>query len=222
MTPVSNIVTSVQALLNDQIGQVFTFAVQKPYINIAIRELREVMEANNVSMTNAVETGILIPAGTTEINPVNMPADLIEIQQLLERVQGSGTDYIAMRRMEFLPSIVTQIAYLVFWTYQDQKVKFIGATSDIELKMNYVADRMPLINNEVDRIALINCDSFLQYRTAGLCAQFIGENKERADDLNSYAVLALDRFLLVNVKGKQSIFVRRRPFNASLKNSTLW
>lgn len=220
--PVSDIVESIQALMNDTQGQNFTFAAVVPYMNIAIAEFRQVMEANNISMTNAVQAGIIIEAGETEIDPLDMPRDLVEIQKLAERIDGTDTDYLDMRRVEFLPNITPPIAYLVYWTYQDQKIKFLGATSNIEIKMDYIADVMPKVRDVADEIEVINAETFLMYRTAALASQYIGENKERADDLNYNAQLAIDRFSSINVKAKQSIYVRRRPFMAAYKSRRTW
>jgi hypothetical protein len=92
------------------------------------------------------------------------------------------------------------------------------------VKFNYIVDTIPDITAGTlgTNIPIINSESFLQYRTAGLVAEFIGENVERAADLNSMAQLALDRFLGINVKGRQAVFTRKRPFMAASRTRTIY
>lgn len=207
-----------QGLLNDGVPTLFTYTAQIPYLNIALGELREILEQYNVQATNATITSLIVPAGTTEIPEYDpnisnsLPKDLIGIQHLWERTEGQTEDYLDMQRLEFLPPYSVQTTCLVYWTYQDQKLKFVGATSNRQLRMDYIADKLPDIIDPTDAINLINAQSFLIYRTAALCAEFIGENTSRANSLNSDANLSLDRFLQIGIKDKQAIPTRRRPF----------
>lgn len=216
----------VSALLNDTTGAVFTSTVQLPYFNMALRELKEQMQQHNVAKFNAIyDTSV--PAGTLGIGGAGQPAlptGLVEIRELLERNDGSTDAFISMSRQEFLPAFEVQTSALVYWAWQNQAVVFIGATSDREVRFEYIGDSIADINSTTSTtaLAIINCDSYLQYRTAGLCAQFIGENIERAADLNTMAQLALDRFLSINIKGKQAMPVRRRPFRAGWRNQGIW
>jgi|SRR5215469_7841337 len=199
-------------LSNSLIPSVFTYQVQMPYLNIAMGELRELLEQNNVTVSNQTQTNIIVPIGTLVIPLASLPSNLIEIQHLWERTQGQTEDFIDMTRLEFLPPYQVQTTCLVYWTWNNQQLEFIGATSNRELRLDYIADALPAVNDSSDSISLINAKSFLIYRTAALNSEFIGENKTRADSLNQNAMLAIDRFLGINVKGKQAIATRRRPF----------
>lgn len=216
----------VASLLNDTAGTTFTSTIQLPYFNMALRELKEQMQQHNVAKFNAVyDTTVL--AGVLGIGGVGQPAlptDLIEIRELSERNDGTTETFIPMTRMEYLPPFEVQTSALIYWTWQNQTVRFIGSTSDREVRFEYISDNIADINatTSTTTLAIINCDSYLQYRTAGLVAQFVGENIERAADLNTMAQMALDRFLGINIKGKQAMPVRRRPFRASWRNSTGW
>jgi len=209
-------------LLNDTAKQIFTYTAQLPYVNMALRELQESLEECNVPLNNATNTSIVIPAGTTTLGFATspaLPANLIEIQELSERLNGSNNDYILMARVEFLPPYVQQVSDLIYFTWQNQTINFIGALSDRQLKLDYIAAVLSPVTNVLgtDVINMLNAQSFLQYRVAALCAQFIGENEDRANMLNQFASLALDRVLNINTKGKQAMPARRRPFQSAYR-----
>jgi hypothetical protein len=209
------------SLLNDSALSVFTYPVQLPYLNIALDELQETMEQNNISFTNSVKESVVISAGITSIGggglDPTLPVGLVEIRALYERNNGSSENFVQMRQVEFLPNIDVLTAELIWWTWQEQIIKFIGATGDREVRIEYIKRQLGNMQNEGGMIPILNAKTFLEYRTAGLCALFIGENPERAEQLNGLAVLALDRFLSINTKGKQSFPTRRRPFMAAYR-----
>lgn len=219
-----DIMDSVAALLNDSAKTLFTYTAQLPYLNIAIAELREALETHNVAVTNEVATGIKVAAGALRLQDSQIPSDLIEIQQISERDWGVDEDFIEMKRVIFLPDYVVQLQFLVYWAWENQIIKFVGATTDRELKIKYVASRIPKATQVAgtDVIRIINAQSFLQYRTAALCANFIGENPSRAQALDADAQMAYDRFMIANIKGGQATPVRRRPFMASWKSRSIW
>lgn len=217
---VGDVIDASAVLLNDSAKAVFTVAAQLPYYNIAQDELQEIMELNNVPVTNETSTAITVTAGVTTISFTTSPAlpsTLIEIQKISERLALAAEDYLPMTRCEFLPTLVEQTTSLIWWAWIDQELRFIGALTDRQLQINYIASRLPAATTTTTPVTLINAKSFLSYRTAGLCAEFIGENKDRADSLNTDASLALDRFLGINTKGRQAIATRRRPFLAAYK-----
>jgi hypothetical protein len=227
MITAANVMDRAAGLLNDFGKTMYTFEVQLPYLRTANDELQEIMESNNIQTTNKTSTGLVVPTGATSIGaggPIGLPSDLIEIERLLERTAGSSEGFVEMTRVTFLPQYTSPTAYLTYWVWQNQVIKFIGvgATGPREIKLEYIARTMPPIENSDSEIKLINAISFLAYRTAALAAQFSGENKTRSDDLNTMAQFALERFLQINTKSKQSIFVRRRPFMASYKTRGVW
>lgn len=218
---VASILDGTAALLNDTAKQIYTYVAMVPHFNTAQDELAEMMEQNNVPVTNTLTTAFLITSVMTDIGGVTgpaLPTDLIEIQGLFERTTGSAQDYVDMDRREFLPTSVVATTYLEIWAWINQIVQFLPHTGSQDVLMQYIAMKLPPVADENATITLINARSFLKYRTAALCAQFIGENKTRADDLNVDAGLALDRFLGINTKGRQEFSIRRRPFMSGYRN----
>ena len=210
-----------RGLLNDLDGNLFSDASLKPYLQTALDELSEMYEDNGLPLTDkATPTSLIINAGVTDIGgPTGppLPVDLVEITALYERTGGTSQDFNLMRRMDFLPEYTIPTAYNIYWTWQQQFIHFLGATNQLEVKIEYVANVFPKILDLNTVIPIINAMNTLSFRTAGLAAEFIGENKERADSLNGQAGGALDRLMNLSIRGQQAITTRRRPFRANYK-----
>lgn len=216
------------SLMNDTAKTAYTYAAQMPYLNMALGELQEHFQLNNIPVTDQTSAAISVTAGVTSINAFdgigagpapNYPQDLVEIQGIYERLAGTTNPFVPLTKREFLPHAIDNLPTesLMYWIWEDQKIKFIGATTNREVKLDYIKTLFPEVTNAAAVLGVINAGTFLFYRTAALCSQFIGENKTRADELNSFAVLALDRVTGIGTKAKQSITTRRKPFMAAYK-----
>jgi hypothetical protein len=169
------------ALMNDPAKTDYTYAAQLPYLNMAIDELVEQLEESNVSPTNQTSVAILLPFGSNKLSPVESltppyyPDDLIEIQEVGERASGSSDVFLALSRREFLQSFPVTTS-LLFWCWEDQMIKFnpSGATGDREIQLRYVGQSISQATDATSVIGTINARSFLSYKTAALCSQFIG------------------------------------------------
>jgi len=215
-----DVMDTAAALLNDSAMSRFTYTVQLPYLKKAFRELRQLLELNNVPVTSLVDTMLTLTAGTTEVSYVTTPAlpqDLISIRQLWERPAGIDP-WTPMAKLETLPYYLdgAPTANFLFYSWQDNKIKLLETTQDNDLKVDYIAQ----LTNVVDEnsvIGIINGETFLENRTAALCAQFASEDTERAGTLNAAADFALETLTGIESKAKQSIATRRRPFRQSWK-----
>src|SRR5258705_4484902 len=148
---VIQVLSKSASLMNDSARSVYTFVVQLPYLNIAFDELQESFELNNIPITNqtATPTPVTIAVGITAINPTagtgvltapNYPEDMVEIQGLYERLAGSNDPFVPMHQREFLPHALDNIPTesLQYWIWQDQRIKFIGAITPREVKIDYI------------------------------------------------------------------------------------
>jgi len=216
------------SLLNDTAKTVYTYTAQMPYLNMAYRELGELLELNNIPVTNATSAVIPIIASGDNIGGSDtpdaahpaLPDGLVEIQQLWQRPTGTDIPFLPISKYEFLPHFWDGIETSVIpaWAWMEQIIKFIPSNTPTDVKIDYIKTAIITIEDEDDDILIINAFNTLGFRTAGLCARFIGENPTRADTLDSDAVLAFERMLGMSNKGRQSIVTRRRPFMASYKN----
>lgn len=228
MPTAGEVMDRAAALQNDPSKTVYTFTVQIPHLNVALDELQEAFEQNNVPITNRVSAVINIPANSTQVlrsplGPPTYPIDLVEIQQMWERTENINP-FIPMTHLDFLPHDLegAQISQLLYWTWNNEIIEFLPANADNDIKLDYVASLFVPVTSSSTAINVTNCMSFLAFRTAGLCSEFIGENKTRADALNAMAVLAMDRSLGISSKGRQDITTRRRPFMQSYKRRSYW
>ena len=217
------VMNGAASLLNDTARTTYTYAAQVPYLNMALQELQEWFEQHNLSVTQRVTAVIAVPSGTTEIifnggGVPTLPDNLIEPLQLWESLPGP-TAYIPMTKRDFLPHDLEGVPtnYLVYWVWENQTIKFLPANNAINVKIDYMAEIFTPVTNENSAINVMNAKTFLQYRTAALCAEFIERNTTSAQSLNSYAGLGLDRVTSIGSKSKQRIQTRRRPFRAAYK-----
>lgn len=211
------------SLLNDTARSLYTFSAQVPYLNIAMDELQELFEENNIAST-CQESAVIPTTNSTSITEIGftngLPADLIEIQQIWERPTGSQNyDWLPLKRKDYLPKNQVPITNFIFFTWQDQKLKLPACNGDNDIKLDYIKSLFTPVVDENTVINVINCKSFLSYRNAALCAMYIGENESRADSLNTSSALAISRALNINVKNQQTQIGRRRPFMSSYRRS---
>ena len=209
------------ALLNDTQLQVYTYAVQIPFLKLALQELREYLEVSNIPVTNFTNTVLTIAANTTVISFITTPAlpiDLANPRQVWESRAGQN-QYVPMQRREFIPIRLTGITQSQFgiWAWVNNSIHVPACNQSNDLKIDYVREITAIVD-ENSQLTIVNGLTFLQYRTAALCAEYIGENKTRADDLNLNAQGALDRSVSIESKAKQSILTRRKPFRHGFKS----
>lgn len=214
------------SLMNDTAKTDYTYVAQLPYLNMAIDELQEQLQLHSMSpTTQTTENFIIVTAGQNKIthseSPIlpHYPFDLVEIISLSERLSGTEDSFVLMERKELL-NIENAGNSLSKWTWINQEIRFIeaGATTDREIKIDYVRQPIQLALNENSPIGVIGVRSYLAYKTASFCATFIGENPGRGKELEGLATEALDRLLGIGAKGRQSISTRRRPFRAGYKS----
>jgi len=218
MATPAEIIDMVASLMNDTAQTVFTDAACLPYLNIAIDEMQEIFEHNNISITNQVSAVIPVAAGVTDIL---LPSNLVEVQQVWE--SPSGTDnWTPLVRKEFLPHYLEEqeLSQFLVFALDGQLIKVPPTNQDNELKIDYIKkliDTPITIDSINNDIPITNMKTYLGFHTASLCSMFISENPTRAQMLEGQAQEALARTVGIGNKGKQAITTRHRPFRASYK-----
>lgn len=218
------ILVGSRALLNDQEDQIYHDGQLIPYLKLAFRELREMLEQSNIPVTNKAEVLLSVPAGMTTIGffggPPTLPADLVQIQQLWQRTHDTNP-WFPMTRREFLPPQLEGIDYteFIYWAWLDNQIHLLPSNQLNDLKVEYIK-QLEEIQSPSDVIGIINGQTYLECRTAALAARFMMENLERAQELDGLSGAAADRLVNIENKAKQSIYTRRRPFRANWKSRT--
>jgi hypothetical protein len=218
------VLDAMAVLMNDPSKTKYTNTKMIPLLNIALQELREVFEQNNVPVTDTVTGSVInIPAGYDHIafnngsNP-SLPTDFVEPKVVWERPEGIDP-FIPMTKLDYLPRQYSGVEnnQFIWYTWQSQEIRFLPANQDNDIKLDYIRQIFTPVVDANTGINVINAATFLEYRGGALCAEFIGENKTRADSLTSDAILALDRVVGIGTKGRQNITIRRMPFRAGYK-----
>lgn len=222
----TQVLDDVAALMNDAAQDEYTDAVLLPYLNMAMRELEEIYELNNIPSTNETSAKLDVPANTSVIafsatTPV-LPADLIEIRQLWCSQDGQNK-WIRVDKREYLTSeelgTGSTIQFLTVWAWMEQEIRLIASSVAVDIKIDYIRYLFTrLTSGDLGgNLSVLNSHNTLMYRTAGLASEFIAENKTRANELNAFALSSLNVNLGVSTKSKQTMVFRRRPFRASWK-----
>lgn len=204
------------ALMNDPEKTDYTYVAQLPYLNMAIDELCEELEESNVSPTS--ETSQIYKVGVGNNYIADLPYDLIEIQEVGERMAGSQDPFVRLGKRED-HKLSPPSNSLLYWVWENQRIKFNpnGALSIREIQLKYIRQPIQQAKDEKSVIGVINVRSYLGYKTAALCAQFIGEDESRAGILNTQADKAIERVTGISNKGRQQMMTRHRPFRSSFK-----
>ncbi len=221
----SEIITTVAVLMNDYTQSNYTNTACLPFFNLALDELQELFELNEIPVTYETSAAIPIKAGINRLGFDTVPAfpsDLIEIRQLWESPSGLDQWTVVVKR-DVIPHYLqdnTTISQFLIYALEGGRVKLIAANADNDLKIDYTAKlfNTPILIKDINvNLPFVNVKTYLEYKTAALCAMFIAENESRALSLDSLTGTALSRALGIPIKGMQSIITRRRPFRASFK-----
>lgn len=219
---VSKILDRAAFFLNDVNRSYFTNSVLMNPFMVAYDDLREFLVDNNISLMNETTAAYDISTSQTDIGgPTGppLPTDFMAPYAVWEKLKGSNDDYTIMEPKNFLPKTETLVPALRYWQYSNQYIKFIGATTDRNVKIDYIANNLLVAEDPEAMVSAFNCQSFLAYRTAALAAKYLGENESRSAELNADAGRSIENIVNMDVKSKQNIITRRRPFNQSYRNS---
>lgn len=215
-----DILDKARTLMNDAAGDEYTDTKLLPYMQMAYVDLRLECEDNNIPFTNMTSKAITIPAGVKNIGGSGgpaLPVDLVEIVEMYERIAGTNNDYMLMGRRYFEPKTEVETTYLQVYTWQGQVVHFIGASTDIEVKIDYISQSIGEINDPNTLVLIYNSCAFLWFRTAALAAFYAAENPTRSQELNAEAARCMDLMINIGVKSQQNMPVRRRPFMSAYR-----
>jgi len=219
------------ARLNDVNKSLYTYTVQIPFLNLALLDLQEIYEANNVPITDqtsgiievdAAASGIIeIPFddGIASGVPDFLPDDLIEIKVAWQSTRGLN-QWTRFSPVDYLPqfAIGAQISSFSNYQWATNCMKVLAANADNDIKLDYIRSLFVTITDETEDVLVINGKTYLVNQTAAYIANDIEENEARAAGLRQAALMSLDTSLTITTKGRQKIQTRRMPFRAGWKS----
>lgn len=222
----SELMDDAAAFLNDVNRTTYTYAVQIPYLNIALKEMKKHFALASVNITDETTSDpLVLPAGQSTLEyaqapDVELPEDLVDIRRAWQRPTGSGQQYVPLNRLSGLPMELEgiEVNYLYGYVWERQMMKFLPANVDTDIILEYIYNILDPVVNEFQEINVNYSDSFISSRLAALLARFVEENKERAQDLDAQAGVFLDEVIAISTKGNQARNTRRRPFRQGYKN----
>jgi len=216
------------AALNDVNKTTYDYETQLPYLKLALQELQELFQLNSLPVTEMTSAEIPINAGVTKLEfdaagTSRLPDNLIEIIKIYERTRG-GNNWSPMSRRDWIPQSFAGVstAMLQYWTWQGSELKFLPASGNADILIEYVGSLFPKFLHEDTILPVQNAQGYLAYKTAELISDMVEHNDARAQSNGGRAMMSLDRIQGITIKNKQSIMVRRRPFRSSYKRTGIW
>ena len=215
-TTAGDVLDFSRVLLNDQAATLYNNTAMLPVLKVAFRELQQKMNLNSLSVDKEQSAMITIPALATSIGFATTPAlpsNLLYPIELKEKIAGQpDATYTAMTRSPFVPDL-TQVSRLMYWTWIQEEIRFVGATTAVPIYIRYYLN-LAALSSASTVIPILDSDIFLAYRTAAIAATTIGGMPSKGAILDSQAAMALDDFLGIGVSNRQAMPVRRRPFRS--------
>lgn len=206
----SDVMDSSAALLNDTARALYTNAVQQPYLRMANESLEQVLLSYGIDVQRKNSSAIDVAALAATLI---LPSDFLLPISLHERADGSisEADWTPMYEQDSLIGFI-QTNTLGVWSYNNNAVNFIGATTAREVLLTYersLAD----VSTAASPIDVEKFKRFLSRKTAELCARFIGMNSTLADELLLREVIPAENDLVsILVKNMQGVRHRRGSF----------
>lgn len=196
-----------------------------PKFKQAQYDLHSELTQAGLELFNEVSVVLTVPLNSTDGVKVdlstvtNYPTNLIEPIFLEERRVGqTESSFVPMTEYTFSPN-VTKGPELLYWEWRNQTIFVPGATEDTEVRLKYKR-RITIVSNLTDTIEPLQSESFLAYKTAGLC--LLGSaGDQKAKDLLQLAASDLDRVLRFYAKGQQNKPVRRRGYQRNQRYQSI-
>lgn len=194
--------------LNDIDEENFDDARLIPFMAMAMRELVGKLELNEIPSYNEISAVIPVNAGAVTLT---LPSDYRTPIKLEERARNDTSNlFEPMYRREWEPNAFPQSS-LIYWVDREDTIKFLGATSDRDVRLYYQTVGQPIssVNSVITVIGLENCLGLL---TAKLFAALGLRNMELATFIDGLFKEQWYEFSARRVKQGQDRPVRRPSF----------
>lgn len=194
--------------LADAAQGTWTNVVLLPCLQSAYDELETLLNIAEVPLQKKRSAVITVEIGDTELD--EYPADFIEPIKLEERNMGSTDLYAPMTRTEWDINAVPG-PVLGYWDYRDNKILFLGATTDRDVRVYYVRSLTPLSSSSIN-IEIPQAKNFLAFRTAQIAINDIGNMPTKAESFQAEIDEAKDKLIRRLLKNTQGLGVRRMGY----------
>ncbi len=192
--------------LNDPSGNEATDAILLSHLRTAHGLMTSELEQNKIQVINEEATKV-ITANTNEYYP--LPSDLVVPHAMYERTPNSIEEYRPMTYRNNLPQVQT-ISFLEYWTYRVDRIFFVPAQVDREVKLIY--SKSYPVPQTIDANLINRSQNFLAAATASIYLKFVRQNQVLSDAAKDIAQSHMEDLINVQVKLMQSEPVRRKGY----------
>lgn len=198
-------------VLNDTALTNYTYTAQLPYLKMANAALEKILMIFDSEVQRQESTAITVAIGATTLT---LPSDFLLPISLFERAPGQGDDlWILMTEMSWEPNVV-QTNTLEYWAFRNNIVQLVGSLTTREVLLKYER-MMAVISGSASPTDTYLAKEYLGFKTAELCARFIGMNSLMANEIRDNQVFpAEDMLTRVLTQNKQSQRYRRQKYSA--------
>jgi hypothetical protein len=207
MTTASDILDEARGTyLNDPAAGTYTNAKLLPHLKSAYGFLEGALEENGVQCKNE-EVIKTILANIDEYAP--LPVDLVIPRKMQERTPGTTEEFVDMVYVNNIPQ-ETPGSRLQYWTWRTDRIFFLEATADREVKLFY-QKAFPAVNASTDQV-FGKAEQYLAAKTAALAHLFLSQNKELAQVSDKIAEIELLSIINTQVRLMQTLPASRKPY----------
>lgn len=210
-----DVMNDASVLLNDARQALFNYSTQLPFLKMVMRDLDQLLTLNENPINLIAEAEIVVLANATALA---LPSNFFIPISLMEK-GSSDTFFSPMTEIADVEKLqVAATTNLGSWDFRHNDINFVGSIVDRTVKLIYWRNLDELIDE--DSLSEVSgARNFLSKKTAAMCAQYIGNNTERAGILNADAMASLDLLLSIGTKNNQGKRVRRKPFRLFRRSS---
>jgi hypothetical protein len=200
-------------LLNDPVKALFSYEAQLPFLRRANEFLENLMISNGASVQRQAGTVLTVLPSTINIDlsqNINYPSDMLLPIRCLEAESASGL-FSQMTEKDWEPEL-NVTSSISMWTYRNNRIYTPGVTTTRYMKIDYWR-QLSVVTSEGDNQEFVASKTYLAAKTAEMCARYIGQNKDIADDLLTVEVLPAQLLLEgIYIKNSQGVRTRRMRF----------
>jgi len=165
------------------------------------------------------DVSLTIPAGTLEVTfsppaavgTLALPDELLFPMVIRERLLGATTDYgepLERRRTRLSTNVRTEALHE--WMWKGNRLRFIGATTDRDIQIEY-RRRLPFLLNPNDPLLIPGSENAIAWRCV-MNAEYSRGNRALQDRAKVEFNEAIKELRQLFVLSMQNVPVRRRPY----------
>lgn len=196
-------------------GDWATDAVLLPFANKAYRKVQKrMLQAGSKTMTNDVVLTPAMPVGMQILSDTSnpqLPSDFLAPRQLFERITGQQFFCPPMCQVDALPNC-PQYTYNRVFSWVNDTIQFIGATSALDLRIRYFVG-FPNLSDGTSQIQIRGGLDPVASQTA-----FLASNSRAPGSGNNFAAMFeedIKELLNMQAHSRQYLPGRRRPANSA-------